>query len=1372
MKEAFRQWLFWLGMVISVTCHLDGQEVASFQHLSKKDGLSQVSVFAIAQDSAGFMWFGTRNGLNKFDGYQFKIYKKDTSTHSLVADDIRHLYSDPVTHDLWIGTVSGLGQYQMGMDKFSNYLNAPTDSTSISNNVIRQVFRDSKSRLWVATSVGLNLYQKEHNNFIRYYLKDQHNFELVSKDVKTIFEDSENQIWVGTNDGLYRLLEEDPLRFEQIENISLSNTHIKSIVENSDHNLWIGTDGGGLNYWDRSQNKITIYKSDKNAQHKISHNTIRSMVMDHNDNLWVGTFDGLNLLEKGQTEFEIFKKEVFSNTGISDQSIHSLYVDRSGSLWVGTYYGGVNHWVDKYNQFKNFKHIPNQNSLSGNVVSSFAEDEKNNLWIGTEGGGLNYFDKEKNQFQHYQYQSGVKNTLSGNNIKALLLDGDQLWIGTFKRGLNRLDIPSGKFTHFKTDAFDGNVLAAGGTSLSNSSVYGLHKEGDLLWVLTYGNGLGILEVTTNKFHNFSENTKDTNSISSDLVRVVLKTTTGDFWIGTEKGLNKAFLDENGFPNKFETYFPNETIYALQQSSNQKIWVGTYTNGLYLFDPENGKSTHFTTADGLAGNTIFGILEFNEEEVWLSTNNGITRFNLKEKSFTNYDYSNGLANLEHNFNAYYKTRSNNFLFGGIHGFTEFNPQHIQPNKFIPPIVFTELRQNNNIVNVRQKNALLQKGINYTESLKFNYNEANFTISFAALDYFSPENNRYAYMLEGLDKTWNYTVGQTEANYAIQKEGKYIFRLKGANSDGLWNPLERKMKIIVQPPLYRSWWAYLLYLVIGGVMITGLIRYIRLRHKLQLQQISKEKQDELYEMKLRFFTNITHEFRTPLTLILGPVKDLLDKQKLLPEVQNQLSLIERNTQRLLNLVNQLMTFRKLATDHEPMKVSHENIIDFLKEIFLSFQELARTRHIEYQFKAPVESLMIWYDPDKLEKVFINLLSNAFKFTPNEGVIVMEVSEIKEFVNIRVQDSGVGVAPQLKDQIFKRFYEKNTAQISSIKGSGIGLAISKQMVELHDGNIRVLSPKPGDQNGATFLVQIPKGKAHFNFGKKIEKLPVAAPKKEVQVPPAVETTKHTTPVPANSISNKKDRKELPLLLIVEDNPEIRAYVQQIFFNEYRFVTADNGEKGLVKAKKEMPDLIISDVMMPVMDGITLSRKLKTDIETSHIPIILLTARTAAIFKIEGLKTGVDDYVTKPFNSEELRLKVRNIVRTRQTLKEKFTRALNFDPQQIDVTSADEELLKKAMKIVENNINNYEFNVNQFATELTVSRPLLFIKLKALTGQTPNNFIKTIRLKRAAQLLKTHKLNISEIAYQVGFKDPKYFRKCFKDQFKMPPSEYETQN
>lgn len=1350
--RTFAKWILWIGLFCT-TLEVLGQEVGSFQYLSKKDGLSQASVFAIAQDSSGFMWFGTRNGLNRYDGYQFKVYKKDTSSHSLVADDIRILYVDPQTHDLWIGTILGLSKYHVATDKFSTYLHSATDHTSISSNVIREIFRDSKGRLWIGTAIGVNLFNDEKNNFERLLVTDKSKTDVINTGVKAILEDSSGQIWFGTSNGLYKLLEGNDGSYsfkwvDGVEGLQLSDAHIQHLVEDHKGNLWIGTEEEGINYWDQSTGKITIYRNDKNDPTSLSDNHIRAMCMDQNHNLWVGTFHGLNFLEKGKTSFKVLNKEKLGRSGISDNSIHSLFLDRQGSLWVGTFYGGVNHLNETYNRFTNFKHIPFINSLSSDVVSSFAEDEKGNLWIGTEGGGLNYYDRGKKTFENYQFQPGKENTIRGNNIKKLLLDGEHLWIGTFQAGLSVLNLKNKTFQHFQNDPLNSN-------SLLHDNIYGLHRERDKLWMATYGKGIDILDLTENKFYHFRKDPTDNNSISSDLTRVFLETKDQQLWIGTEKGLNKVTRDTAGFPSRFETYLADERIYALQESWNQKIWIGTYTNGLFYLNPTNGVVEHFTIADGLPGNSIFGILEVSERELWLSTNNGLSKFNYVDKSITNYDYSNGLANLEYNFNAYYKTRSGELLFGGINGFTLFHPEAIQLNKYIPPVIFTELRKNNQVIDLRT-----------AHTSTFDYNEATFSIGFAALDYISPENNRYAFKLEGLDRDWNYTVGKTEASYTIQREGEYIFRLKGANSDGLWNPVEQQLKIIVLPPPWRTWWAYLIYVAILGAIIFGLIRYIRLRHKLQLEQIAKQQQDELHELKLRFFTNITHEFRTPLTLILGPLKELIRMGNQSEKVEKKLKSIQSNTQRLLNLVNQVLTFRKLATDHEPMKVVKGNLVDFLKEIFLPFQETAHQRKITYQFNTEKAEISAWYDPDKLEKVFFNLLANAFKFTPDGGKIKMQIAHNEKYIEVSVADNGVGIDPELHEQIFKRFYEKAIANRSTIKGTGIGLAISKQMVELHHGKIFVEKNNPGStyQNGATFVVQIPLGNAHFN--QEIILQDFSDQEKIENYSPLPIPQQSSSTHPPSAINLKKE--DLPLLLIVEDNAEICAYIQQIFVDKYQLITAEDGVEGLEKTKKYLPQLIISDVMMPRMDGITFCGKLKADFEISHIPIILLTARTASFFKIEGLKTGADDYVTKPFDPEELILRAHNIIQARQEIRDKFARVLTFDPKEIPITSADESFLENALQIVEENIENYQFNVIQFATDLAVSRPLLFTKLKALTGQTPNNFIKTIRLKRAAQLLKTQKLNVSEVAYKVGFKDPKYFRKCFKDQFDELPSEF----
>jgi len=1351
-----------LCLILTMTTICSGQTNFNFKSLSKEDGLSQASVFAIAQDQSGFMWFGTRDGLNKYDGYQFKVYKNDHDDNkSLVANDIRSLYFDEYENLLWACSISGLSKYNSNQDNFQNFYHDPDDPTSVSNNVIRQVYRDSKRRLWVGTSIGLNLLDKSTDKFDRYYIDNSQALDNSKNDIKAILEDKSGTLWIGTANGLYELKTDKngSFIFERTEIDQkglLSDSHIKNILEDRDGNLWIGTFAGGINHWNRKTGQVTIFKNNRNDPNSLSHNNVRSLCIDKNNNLWVGTFDGLNLLKYNETIFKRFSKSEFGTAGLSDKSIRSIFSDQTGNLWIGSYYGGINHLDENYNRFK--KNALVGNGLRGKVVSSFAQDENGNLWIGTEGDGLNFFDKSKKKFQNFLYSQTESNTISGNNVKDLLLDGDQLWIGTFQAGLNLYNIETGKFKYYTNDPINGN-------SLSENNVYGLLKEGELLYIVTYGGGLDILNLKTGLFTNFSHIINDYKSLSSDLARVILKTNNGQLWIGTERGINKVHVNAIGIPESFETILSHENIYCLTENNAGNIWVGTYSNGLYCLDPKTNDLKHFTTENGLPGNTVLGVLEVDKDELWISTNNGLSKFDPRNLIFTNYDYSNGLENSEYNYNAYLKDNNGDLLFGGLNGFTYFNPEDIQPNKFVPPIVFTDLRKNNEIVKVGDKSEILKQSINETEQITFNYKEANFSIGFAALDYFSPKSNQYSFILEGIDNEWNHSIGYTEATYTIQQPGKYVFKLKGGNSEGVWNNEERQLQVMVLPPLWKTSWAYLIYALILGTLLLGWYRFIKLQHNLQLEKLENQQQAELHEMKLRFFTNITHEFRTPLTLIIAPLNELLNKSNIATSVEKKLKTVEKNAQRMLNLVNQILTFRKLANDHTELSITKGNIVEFTQEIFLLFQESAIRKGINYQFESKRKVIHAWFDEDKLEKVIFNLISNAFKFTPVDENIIVKLSINKNYIELKISDSGVGIQEDQVNQIFKRFYAKSKDGQSTIKGSGIGLAISKQMVELHQGKIYLAGIEDNPfQKGSTFVVQLPRGKAHFNalFQKDSQSsVKILSQDKEQQNDLEILPDDHELiAIPSSG--------EKPKLLIVEDNKEVRNYVKSIFSPHFNVFSAKNGLDGYSITKKILPDIVISDVKMPVMDGIALCQKLKSDFEVSHIPVILLTARAASLFKIEGLKTGADDYITKPFNPDELRLRVENIIATRKIVRDKFKRLLTLDPKHLDISSTDEVFLENALKAVERNIDKYEFNVNMFATELAVSRPQLFNKIKALTGQTPNNFIKSIRMKRAAQLISSNKMNVSEVAYAVGFKDVKYFSKCFKVQFETPPSKY----
>ncbi len=1334
-----------------------GQSPVSFRKISKKDGLSQSSVFAITQDRDGFIWIGTRDGLNKYDGYGFKVYNHSENENNLVSNDIRSLYFDSLTNYLWVGTIAGLCKFRPEYDDFIGYDHLT--ETHLNNFAIRLFYRDTKQRMWVGTSQGLFLYDDAKDRFVRYAAELDNPESLSGSDVKVIYEDAKGTLWFGSEQGLDTLIE-NPNGTYSFNSIQLdpqfTNLHIKSILEEDDGTFWIGTHANGVLIWDVGKGKVDLQFSVGNPNHTLSNNNIRAMAWGKPNELWVGTFDGLNRIEVDLKKTTIFRHDPSNDLSISHNSVRALFLDQRQSLWVGTYFGAINFFDEANNRFKNYTVQPYKNSLSHNVVSCFSEDGKHNWWIGTEGGGINYFDREAEKFSSYQHDPNDTNTISSNNVKSLLLQDGKLWIGTFNGGLDVLDTKTKKIQRYSSH------LSRLGQQVNN--VYNIAKNNEYLWLGTFGGGLKILNLNNDEVHTFVNDPRDPSTMNSNLIRSILITKDNQKWISTEEGVNKVISEQDGVPTTFNRYLDGKKIYILKEDSQGYIWAGSLSNGVYKLSPEGNVLANYTTKDGLPGYFIIGILEDSLNNLWLSTNNGISKFDPSNKSFTNYNFSDGLKNIEFNYNAYYRTSSGAMLFGGIEGMTVFNPQDIYDSDFVPPVVFTKLLVQNEEVKVN-KNGILSRSINETENIKLDYTQSSFTISFASLDYFSSLNNTFAYKLEGLDKDWLYTKGLNQANYTIQNPGDYVFRLKGGNSDGLWNDVERKINIKILPPPWKSRLAYSVYGLVLLLATISLIRYIRLRNRFKLEQVTQRQQKELHEMKVRFFTNITHEFRTPLTLIMGHIEGLLSLQRELKgDAISKVFSIKKNTDRLLNLVNQLLTFRKIETDHIQIQAERHNLVSFLNEIYNSFQNDAIKRNINLTFKKVSEEIWVWFDADKLEKVFYNLLSNAFKFTPTGGKISLELFQSKHEVKIIVGDSGKGIDPKFHKQIFKRFYENDLPFQRSIKGSGIGLAISKQMVELHDGSIAVESQKG---QGAKFIITLLKGREHFKPGELISI--TEGNRKLIQnrseVPSIIKGQEIRPAIPSAPLPKNASK-----ILIVEDNIEILNYLNAIFVNEFIVDTVDNGKAALRKAKTFEPDIILSDLMMPEMDGIEFCKKIKADIKTRHIPVIILTARAASEYKIHGLENGADDYVTKPFDPNELKLRVRNLTNARIDLRNRFSRILNLTPTEVKVSSADEAFLKNALDIVEKNMDNSDFSVVQLAYELSVSRALLFTKLKAIANLTPNNFIKSIRIKRAAQILKQKKLNVSEVAYRVGFKDPKYFSKCFQKQFNKTPSQYVT--
>lgn len=1347
--------------------HALGYSQITFRRLSVQEGISNSSVIAITQDNDHFLWFGTRDGLNRFDGYNIQIFRKDRGNpNSLLFDDIRLLYFDPQLKTIWAGSTKGLSRFISEKNEFHNYHFNPTKVNDISEYYIQALLRDSKGNLWVGVPDGLYLFNATKDKFE----KQSINYQGNPLNILSIHEDRGKKIWIGTNVGLFQLkyglnkqvnLEE--VYIPEVPGVKpIKGQAIYAIQSDLHQQLWLGTHGEGLYKWHTLTNKMAQYKHIEKDSRSLSNNMIRSIAVHPNGQIWVGTFVGLNQFDSVRNNFNAIVADEKNQSNLSSSSIWSVFFDKKGSLWVGTFYGGVNFYDPGIKRFQNYVHIPERNSLSHNVVSAIKEDDKGNFWIGTEGGGLNYFEKGRQTFVNYFHSPLKKNTLSGNNIKALYYEKNQLWIGTYNAGLDNYDVDKKSFTNYGKGE-------RGWDKFSSLNVYSLLKIKNLIYVLTYGGGLNVLDIENKKITQIQHDPKRKESLSNNLGRILIRDKMGNVWIGTEDGLNllsRENIDKGNYT--FKRYLEGYNIASLYEDSKGNIWIGTFSNGLIYRN--NQSFNYFTEKEGLAGHTIFTILEDKRGEIWLGTNQGISRCNVARKSFLNYNSSDGLQNLEFNYNAgLMDSKTGGLLFGGKNGFTWFQPSNLKTNNYIPKVALTRLIVNNREVKVGAKDGILSKALNQMDLITFKHNQANFTLQFSALDYLNPQKNHYAIKLEGLDKSWQYIVGSHEVTYTLQKPGSYLFRLKGGNNDGIWNPKEKVITIKVLPSPWLSLPAYLVYFSLFAIALFIGYRFIVLNHTLALEQVEKGKQSEIHQMKLRFFTNITHELRTPLSLILGPLEELLDSNKENKKNFGPLKTAHRNAVRLLNLVNQLLTFRKLERDHEEMNIEETDIISFLRDISDSFKDEMRLHHIDFKIMYDFSPFPVFMDRDKMEKVFYNLLSNAFKFTPEGGNISIVIAKKEESVSCTFKDSGIGIEPEFQDEIFRRFYEKDNHHPSlrvQNEGTGIGLALSLQMVKLHKGDIKVESePNKGASFEVTFPINLNLVAQEISVKQNRTDTRKGIKTNEMEQSPSWEDWSEVQ-VASDSLLNTQSFH----FLLIDDNEEIIDYLSTIFPPTIFLSRATDGKSGFEKALLLQPDLIISDVMMPGMDGFQLSYQLRANFETSHIPIILLTAQSDFSFKLEGLKTGADEYLTKPFHPKELFIRVENILKNRGFSRQKFKEKEILEPSEITFNSADEILIQNAIALVEKNMDFPEYSVDQFAQDLAVSRPSLFNKMRALTGETPKNFIKIIRLKRAAQLLKTGKLSVSEVCYMTGFRDPKYFNKCFQKQYNQSPSEYKA--
>ncbi|MBW4889233.1 response regulator [Mucilaginibacter sp. HMF5004] len=1361
MKKALIIW-FAVHLFLLQVLHLHAQSSLVFKSINVDNGLPQNTVLSVLQDKRGYLWVSTFDGLSRFNGLEFKVFKNQVNNNkSISSNKISKLFLDNAGN-LWVGATDCLNLFDSDTETFRHF----SLSANGSSNGILSMAQDKNNVLWVGTNNGLYYLKKKSGT--NDYAVVKSNIYPLDK-ITCLYIDDKQNMWMGAGQALKiydlnkKALVPLPVPMQAYKNVYSSI--VRSIIQDGHKNYWIGTETEGLFYYCKANNTCYNYTQ---ATGLLS-NTVRAVYECQNNEIWTGTKKGLNIINTKTRQISQFVNDTFDPNSISQNSIRCIFKDHGSNVWIGTFNGGLNC---VYSQYDNFHSLGlksgKSNSLSYSVVNAVEKDTRGGFWIGTDDGGLNHVDSNL-QHNHIYYQyNGPSRELLGNSIKAIAAhpDTNKLWIATGSGGLSIFNKSTGTFTNT-------NILKKPSEAgfIQN---YALLNDGNGLWIGTNFNGLYYLP--------FNGSLQHINAISSN-INTLLRD--GDYlWVGlTNKGVvrltisNQQVSSYQHNPQNLYSLHHN-TVNYIYKDHKGRLWVCTDGGGLAYFDTKANKFYAINEGFGIGSNTTHGVLEDKLGRLWVSTNKGLSSiafkkfkppFNKADLAIENYTIADGLQGNQFVRGAVTEGSNGNMAFAGINGITAFNPVKIKINSVKPDVVFTDFSIFNRSVPFDEQGSPLQKPIDETEEITLSYSQAFFSIKFAALNYINPEKNQFAFKLDGFsDNEWHYVGNQRIATYTNLDPGTYYFKIKAANNDGVWNPNARVLKITVLPPWYKTWYAFAGYLAIIIFLLylfnVYSIKTERLKNELKYESLSHSKDQELAQKQLSFFVNISHEIKTPLTMIMAPLERMIAMNVGNNKVLNQLMLMQRNGERLIRLINQLLDKKKLETGHMQLQAAEGDIVGFVKEIALAFDGLAKLKNISLRFTAKQQPVNMWFDRDKLEKVLYNLVSNAIKFTPDYGKIILSVAIADKQVIITVEDNGCGVPAQNIDKIFTQFYHYDNH--IKIEGTGLGLAFSKELVDLHHGELSVESrtETPSKAGYTCFTIKLPLGKEHLKGGE------IAGDFKDSEDILSYQT-EHSVKAQLQQKKAdilKKERRDSFSMLIVEDNEDVLNFIKEGFADEFEVYSAVNGSDGWVLAKEISPDIIISDVMMPGLNGIELCSKLKSDIDTSHIPVILLTARTQLIFKMEGLETGADDYITKPFNFNMIDARVWNLIENRQKLRERYQKEIKLEPQNIAISNLDEAFLTKVLSYIEQHVTDPDLSVEQLSQQVAMSKSSFYKKIKSLTNQTGVEFIRSVRIKRAAQLLAQGQLTINEVAYMVGFMDVDYFRKCFKEQFKYTPKEH----
>ncbi len=1345
-----------------------------FDRLDITNGLSNNQVNAIIKDSKGFVWVGTMSGLNRYDGYNFKVFRHKMDDSTTINDDfVSHIVHGP-DDKLWMLTRYGWNIYDPKTERFNRRPQQWLRSIGISVDDFTTIVKDPLGKFWfVAPGTGLYRFDPatRTTDFFNYHSKL---LPLYSNNVPSIAFDKSGNCWFIYREGILekrdrsgkKLLQRSEVLREQV---SVTNLQYSMYVD-TDNNLWIYTIGAanGVYKYITSENKLVPINA-RFGNPRLNNNLISGIVEDDHGNMWVATdHGGINVINKESNTITYLLSDEGDSKSLSQNSVTTVFKDDLGIIWAGTYKKGLNHFHQQSHTFPLYQHKSSvENGLMYNDVNKFVEDAKGNIWIGTNGGGLIYFDRKNNSFKQYLHDPKDPNSLSNNVIVSLLIDHQQkLWIGTYFGGLNCFD--GKRFIHYRHDDADPH-------SLIDDRVWEIYEDSENnLWVGTMQEGLDLFDRTQNKFIHHRPGPG--NALKSGFISSIVEDRLGNLWIGTAIGLDRLDKKTGRFTH-YENIEANKNslshknVIELLEDSRGLFWIAT-RDGLNLYNPSTDDFTVYRTADGLPENSIVTLREDDAGNLWLGTLNGLSNAIVTVGTdgdvslrFRNYDETDGLQGRQFNENAALKTRKGELLFGGANGFNLFHPDGIQTTALKPRLAFTDFQLFNNSVSIGKHyngRVLLPESISTTRSVTLKFNQDVFSIEFVALNYLNSDKIKYSYKLEGFNKEWLTTNGNSrKATFTNLDPGTYTLLVRASTEEESWmgDPLSLEIKVL--PPFWRTDLAYVVYfllittsLVIGRNMI---VRRAQSRFALEQERREVNRQHELDLLKIRFFTNVSHEFRTPLSLIITPVEKMLKESSSSTE-RKQFQIIHRNARRLLNLVNQLLDFRRMEEQELKLHKSPGDIVQFTTDIAESFRDISESKRIHFTIQSVGESVITDFDHEKLERILFNLLSNAFKFTPSGGEVKVIVELIEKedqnLFQVKVIDTGIGIEKDKHEKIFDRFFQNDIPGSMVNQGSGIGLSITKEFVRLHQGVIRVQS-EPG--KGSCFTVLLPLSTIQIQS--------VVKPVLET----AFETLSSNTHSRDNQTSVEPAKGKKKTILLVEDNDDFRFYIKDNLKTYYTIIEAENGKAGWSKALADHPDLVVTDISMPEMNGIELCNKIKNDSRTSFIPVILLTALTGEEQQLAGLQTGANDYMTKPFNFEILLSKIRNLLTEKEQLQKTFQKQVQVQVTDIHPSSASEKFMQQLLTVVEKNIANASFSVEELSREMFMSRVALYKKVFAHTGKTPVEFIRHARLQRACQLLKKSDMTIAEVAYEVGFNNPKKFSQYFKEEFDILPSTYQ---